>query len=199
MKQSCRNWLLIPDFKSQTCSNWCLCLCRKLVTTLFPLLLLPLCVFQNNPPVSRKNFGLAQIILIVFETALIFREWTKGPEVVNNIFLKGIAGKRWNQAANSVPPHTTHPHTLMVPWAPELSRGQCWQLSLTKIAMNEKLVRSLPRKRFCHQPLSYGLGGENRGNHSRGFFPLGELDLFWQLVQLGRLQKALERNTHIVH
>ena len=77
----------------------------------------------------------------------------------------------------------------MVPWAPELSRGQCWQLSLTRIAMNEKLVRSLPRKRFCHQPLSYGLGGENRGNHSRGFFPLRRIGFVltvsatWQIAK----------------
>ena len=109
--------------------------------------------------------------------------------ILHQSSLKGIAGKRWNQAANSAPPHTTHPHTHMVPWAPELSRGQCWQLSLTKIAMNEKLVRSLPRKRFCHQPLSYGLGGENRGNHSRGFFSLRRIGFVltvsatWQIAK----------------
>ena len=189
---------------SQTCSNWCLCLCRKLVTTLFPLLLLPLCVFQNNPLVSRRKLWSCTDYPDCVWNSFNIQRVNKGTlcsqyYFTSELFEGYIAGKRWNQAANSVPPHTTHPPTHMVPWAPELSRGQCWQLSLTRIAMNEKLVRSLPRKRFCHQPLSYGLGGENRGNHSRGFFSLGELDLFWQLVQLGRLQKALERNTHIVH
>ena len=81
-------------------------------------------------------------------------------------------------------------------WSPQPPRVLCWHL---------KVSRVVPLQETCFWPSIHSHQSimtlwtwmrKWEQSLSLGFFSLRELDLFWQFLQLGRLQEALESNTN---